>query len=61
MKTKLKDLKGRWVDELSEVLWTYRTITRIPIGETPFSLSYGYEVIVPVGIEMSSLRRDKYD
>ena len=61
LKTKPKDLKGRWVDELPEVLWTYKTTTRTPTGETPFSLSYGYEAMVPVEIGMSSLRRENYD
>ena len=58
LKTKLEDLKGRWVDELLEVLWAYRTTTRTPTGETPFSLSYEYEAIVLVEIGMSSPRRE---
>ena len=61
LKTKLEDLKGRWVDELPEVLWAYRTTARTPIGETSFSLAYGYEAMVPVEIRVSSLRRENYD
>ena len=60
-KTKLEDLKGRWVDELLEVLWAYRTTARTPPGETPFSLVYGYEVIVLVDIGVGFLRRENYD
>ena len=61
LKTKLEDLKGRWVDELPEVLWAYRTTARTPTGETPFSLSYGYKAMIPIEIGMSSLRRELYN
>ena len=61
MRTKLKNLKGRWADELPKVLWAYRTTTRSTTRETPFSLAYGYEVMVPVEIGARSLRRDNYD
>ena len=61
LKTKLDNLKGRWVDELLEVLQAYRTTTRTPTGETPFLLCYGYEAMVLVEIKASSLKRKSYD
>ena len=61
MKTKLEDLKGRWTDELPKVLWAYRTTARSITRETPFSLSYGYEAMVPAKIEAGSLRRENYN
>ena len=61
MKTKLEDLKGRWVDELPKVLWAYSTTAKTQTRETPFSFLYGYEAMVPIEIGMSSLRREKYD
>ena len=57
LKTKLENLKGKWVDDLPEVFWPYRITVKTPIEETPFSLSYGYEAMVSVKIGMSSLRR----
>ena len=41
LKTKLEDLKGRWVDKLPEVLWAYRTTARSTTREASFSLTYG--------------------
>ena len=60
LKTKLEDMKGRWVDELPEVLWACKTSVRTPTRETSFSLAYGYETIVLVEIRAGSLRRENY-
>ena len=57
LKTKLKDLKGRWADELPEVLWAYKTTARTSNRETPFPLAYGYEVIDPMDIRAGSWGR----
>ena len=54
-KTKLKNLKGRQIDDLLEVLWAYKTTARSTTRETPFSLAYGYEAMVPVELAIGSL------
>ena len=36
----------KWVDELSGVLWAYRTTSRRPTGVTPFALAYGMEIVI---------------
>ena len=41
LKKGLDDAKGKWVEELPHVLWTYRTTPHQSIGETPFSITYG--------------------
>ena len=46
LKKRLDDMKGKWMEELSHVLWTYRTTPRKSTGETPFSLTYGVEVVI---------------
>ncbi|XP_073154223.1 uncharacterized protein [Henckelia pumila] len=38
LKIRLGKAQGNWVDELSSLLWSYRTMPRIRTGETPFSL-----------------------
>ena len=48
LKKRLDDTKGKWVEELSHVLWTYRTTPRKSIGETPFSMTYWAEAIIPL-------------
>lgn len=38
------------------ILWVYRLIPRTVTKETPFSLVYGVEVVIPVEIQISSFR-----
>ena len=42
--------------KLSKYLWAYRTTVRIPIGNTPFSLVYECEAVIPLEIQILSLR-----
>ena len=44
----LDDAKGKWVEELPHVLWTYRTTPCKSTGETPFSMTYGAEAVIPL-------------
>ena len=46
------------MDELPGVLWAYRTTARRPTDVSPFALTYGMEVIVPIEIDMTMLRTD---
>ena len=56
MKTKLEDLKGKWVEYLPEVLWAYRTTRKLATQETPFALAFGTKAIAPVEIGLKSPR-----
>ena len=60
IKAKLDEAKGAWPEELPNVLWAYRTIARTPIGETPFKLTYGTEVVISVELGIISIRREAF-
>ncbi|GJR64295.1 reverse transcriptase domain-containing protein [Tanacetum coccineum] len=45
IKARLDRHKGRWVEELSHVLWAHRTTIKVSTGDTPFSLVYGTEAV----------------
>ena len=55
-KKMLDDAKGKWVEELPHVLWTYQTTPRRSIGETPFSMIYGAEIVIPLETGFPTLR-----
>ena len=48
IKRRLEKAKGLWADELPGVFWAYRTTVKTSTGETPFSLAYGIEAVIPV-------------
>ena len=56
MKTKLKNLKGKWVEYLPEVLWAYRTTRKLATQETSFALAFGAEAVAPVEVRIKSPR-----
>ena len=45
-----------WDDKLGECLWAYRTTVRTSTKVTPFSLVYGCEAVLPLEIQIPSLR-----
>ena len=56
LKTKLENLKGKWVEYLPEVLWAYRTTHKSATQETPFALAFGAEAVVSVEVGLKSPR-----
>ncbi|KAL5579016.1 hypothetical protein UlMin_011458 [Ulmus minor] len=56
IKRRLEKAKGLWADELPGVLWAYRTTAKTSTGETPFSLAYGTEAVIPVECGIPSAR-----
>ncbi|XP_071687624.1 uncharacterized protein [Rutidosis leptorrhynchoides] len=49
------DRKG-WADELPQVLWAFRTTPKGSNRETPFSLIYGTEAVIPAEIVVPTQR-----
>ena len=60
LKKRLDDAKGKWVEELLHVLWTYRTTPRRSIRETPFSMTYGAEAVIPLENGFPKLRTSTF-
>ena len=52
----MEKAKGKWVDELPSILWAYRTTSQVSTGETPFSLVYGTDALIPVEVDLVSHR-----
>ena len=45
---------------MPSVLWAYKTTTRTLIGETPFRLTYGTEVVTLIEVGVTSIRREMF-
>ena len=61
LKRRLDRVKGRWAEELPNVLWAYRTTPRRSTGETPFSLTYGTEAMILAEVDLCSARVAGFD
>lgn len=54
LKRRLAGTKGRWAEELPNVLWAYRITPQRSTGETLFSLMYGTKVVIPAEVNLCS-------
>ncbi|GKB45244.1 reverse transcriptase domain-containing protein [Tanacetum coccineum] len=61
IKERLDERSKNWMEEISHVLWAHRTMIKSSNGETPFSLTYGTEAVIPVEIGMPTFRTAKVD
>ncbi|KAL0448745.1 UNVERIFIED_CONTAM: hypothetical protein Slati_1430900 [Sesamum latifolium] len=56
IKRRLERVGRNWTEELTSVLWAYRTTPRGSTGESPFILVYGTEAIIPAELGIPSHR-----
>ncbi|GKE77700.1 reverse transcriptase domain-containing protein [Tanacetum coccineum] len=56
IKTRLGRERKGWVDELPNVLWAHRTSLKTSNGETPYSLTFGTEAVIPAEVGMPTHR-----
>nr|GEZ76724.1 reverse transcriptase domain-containing protein [Tanacetum cinerariifolium] len=56
IKARLGEGNKNWVEELPHVFWAHRTMIKSSHGDTPFSLTYGTEAVIPAEIGMPTYR-----
>nr|GEV27921.1 reverse transcriptase domain-containing protein [Tanacetum cinerariifolium] len=61
IKERLGEGNKNWVEELSHVLWAHRTMIKTSHGDTPFSLTYETEAVIPTEIIMPTYRTAAVD
>jgi hypothetical protein len=61
IKKKIEESPRHWHEVLSEALWVHRTARHGVIKVTPFELVYGQEAVLPVEINLQTLRMCKQD
>ncbi|GJU62399.1 reverse transcriptase domain-containing protein [Tanacetum coccineum] len=61
IKARLDERSKNWMEELPHVLWAHRTMIKSSNGDTPFSLTYGTEAVIPAEIGMPILRTAEVD
>ncbi|GKB21771.1 reverse transcriptase domain-containing protein [Tanacetum coccineum] len=56
IKARLGEGNKNWMEELPHVLWAHRTMIKSSHGDTPFSVTYGMEAVIPAEIGMPTYR-----
>jgi hypothetical protein len=52
---------GKWINEISSVVWGLRTQPSKATGQPPFFLVYGFEAILPADVMWQSPRLEMYE
>ena len=60
LKKRLYDAKGKLVEELSHVLWTYQTTPLRSTRETPFTMNYKAKAVIPLENGFPMLRTSSF-
>ena len=60
LKKKLDDEKGKLIEELPYVLWTYRITPKKSTGETPFLMTYRAEAVIPLENGFPTMRTSTF-
>ena len=53
---KVSKSRRDWHLQIKLTLWAYRTSIKTPIGTIPFSLVNGVDVVLPIEVEIPTLR-----
>ncbi|GJY00086.1 reverse transcriptase domain-containing protein [Tanacetum coccineum] len=59
IKARLSEGNKNWIEELPHVLWAHRTMIKSSHGDTPFSMTYGTEAVIPAKIGMPTYHTAK--
>ncbi|XP_009389876.1 uncharacterized protein LOC103976409 [Musa acuminata AAA Group] len=61
LKRRISTARTGWTDELPSVLWALRTTPKTATGESPYSLAFGTEAVLPHEVTIATLRTKSYD
>ncbi|XP_065007630.1 uncharacterized protein LOC135674021 [Musa acuminata AAA Group] len=60
LKRRVSAARSAWIDELPSVLWAMRTTPKTPTGESPYSLTFGTEAVLPSEVAIPTPRTADY-
>ena len=61
IKKRLEKAKGKWVEELENVLWAYRTTSQKAMNKTPYALASRFEAVILLEVDLPIVRTEAYD
>ncbi|XP_064950517.1 uncharacterized protein LOC135604795 [Musa acuminata AAA Group] len=61
LKRRVSVARSAWTDKLPSVLWSLHTTPKTATGESPYSLTFGTEAVLPPEVAIATLRTGGYD
>ncbi|XP_058216794.1 uncharacterized protein LOC131327665 [Rhododendron vialii] len=61
IKHRLNSKRGKWAEELPRVLWADRSTPKRSTDQTPFSMAFGMEAVIPLESRFPTLRTKNFD
>ena len=61
LRRRVSAARSTWTDELPSVLWSLRTTPKTATGESPYSLTFGTEAVLPPEMTVATLRTRSYE
>ena len=61
IKKRFEKAKGKWVEELPNVLLAYQTTPRKATNKTPYSLAFRFKVVIPLEVGLPIIWFETYD
>ena len=61
LKRRVTGAHDTWVDELPSILWASRTTPKTATGESPISLEFGSEAVLPPKVLFSTPQVENFD
>ncbi|XP_064979374.1 uncharacterized protein LOC135620371 [Musa acuminata AAA Group] len=61
LKRRVSAARSSWTDELPSVLWALRTTPKTATSESPYSLTFGTEAVLPPEVAIATLRTEDFD
>lgn len=61
LKTKLNQIKGKWMEELYSILWEYQKTFWVLMNESPFNLAFSTKVVIPVKSVLLTMKVKHYE
>ncbi|URE41304.1 Retrotransposon protein [Musa troglodytarum] len=61
LRKRTSEARSSWVDELPNILWSLRTTPKTASGESPYSLAFSVEVVLPAELVIPTIWVENYE
>ena len=60
IKKRFEKAKGKWVEELPNILWAYRTTPWKAMNKTPYALTFRFKAVILLEVDLLAILTETY-